>query len=239
MNKALLIALTTAPLMACSLETDDGGESASDLDSTQSALVTPAHIDFDITAVRTFFPVRGAMPVANGAIIDTTYGGVTFSCVSCTSGHVFARLLSSTGNNGVSLIDPAASFLPYFDSRSGAIKAEFTTPRPWVSIDARPVLPPEFVGRPVGMPWIEAYDASGALIAKTLYPIAFGQPGWGTWQTLQVTAPSATIKFVRFSSRWVVNTPAVYGEFDNLRYDLELTPVLIERPATIKLSALP
>jgi hypothetical protein len=172
---------------------------------------TDVLIDFD--------QVNGAA-VAADSIVDTTYAGsgVTFSCVACASGHAFARW-PGTGTQGISLIAPSSSVLPFFDSRDGAVTATFNSPRSWVSIDAAPVLPPEYLGTPVGMPWIEAYDANGNLLQKTLYPIAYGQPSYGSAQTLTVNTGAANIKLVRFSSRWVSGTPSVYGTFDNLRFN--------------------
>ena len=240
MNRVLLLAICALPLVACGAAVDGADEAA----STSSELILPAVdglVDFDQVLAAPAFPSFGATPVAANSIVDTSYTGygVTFSCVSCATGHAYARPISS-GSNGVSLIDPSSSILPFFDARSGALKAEFSTARSWVSIDARPVLPPEYVGTPVGMPWLEAYDANGTLLAKTLYPFSYGQAGWGSMQTLVVSASSAAIKYVRFSSRAVAGTPPVYGEFDNLRYNGDpLVLVPIEKPPIRRLVALP
>jgi hypothetical protein len=232
MKRLLLLALAALPLVACGGAVDEAEDSA----SSNAELTLPASdrlIDFDQVLSVPAFPSFGSTPVVNGSIVDGSYTGgygVTFSCVSCTSGHAFARVISS-GNNGVTLIDPASSFLPFFDARNGALKAEFSTPRSWVSIEARPVLAPEFAGTPVGMPWLEAYDSNGTFLSKTLYPITFGQAGWGSVQTLTVSSTTAAIKFVRFSSRAVAGTPPVYGEFDNLRFNGDpLVLVPVEKP---------
>jgi len=216
MRNLLLIACAALPLVACGAAVEPSEDTASSSD----ALVQDQWVDFDQVWKAPMFPSLGSTPVANGSVVDTAYTGygVTFSCVACTSGHAYARLLNN-GTNGVSLIDPQSSFLPYFDSRFGAVTATFNTGRSWVSIDAAPVLPPEYVGTPVGMPWLEAYDANGNFITKTLYSIAYGQPGYGNAQTLTVSSASASIKTVRFSSRFVNGTPPVYGTFDNLRFN--------------------
>ena len=174
------------------------------------------------TTVTLDFDQVGGTAVPNNSIVDTTYNGngVTFSCIVCASGHAFARALG-TGTQGVSLIDPAASILPFFDARDGAVTATFANPRSWVSIDAAPVLPPEYVGTPTNLPWIEAYDANGNKLGETLYPINFGQTGYGSMQTLTVTASTSVIKTVRFSSQHS-SGPAVYGEFDNLRFGIDI-----------------
>ncbi len=78
------------------------------------------------------------------------------------------------------------------------------------------MLPPEYAGTPTNLPWLEAYDANGNKLGETLYPIAYGQSGYGNAQTLTFTASSAVIKTVRFSSQHS-SGPAVYGTFDNLR----------------------
>jgi hypothetical protein len=231
MRTLLLIACAALPLVACGGAADDTEGAASSSD----ALTWPARdqwVDFDQVLASPIFPTLGSTPVANGSVVDTAYTGygVTLSCVVCTSGHAFARALSNA-NNGVSLVDPQTSVLPYFDARNGAVIATFNTGRSWVSIDAAPVLPPEFKGTPVSMPWIEAYDANGNFLAKTLYPIAYGQPGYGDAHTLTVSSGSASIKSVRFSSRYVSGTPPVYGTFDNLRFNgdpIVLTPIARE-----------
>jgi hypothetical protein len=230
MRNLLLLAFAALPLLACAGNIDGGEDTAQQSDemivgNLPSLNPPPVLIDFDEV---------GGTPIANNTIVDTTYAtsGVTFSCVVCASGHAYARALGN-GSQGVSLIDPQASGLPIFDSRDGAVTATFNTPRSWVSIDATPVLSPEFAGTPVGMPWIEAYDANGNLLTKTLYPLSYGQAGYGAAATLTVTANG--IKTVRFSSRWVSGTPSVWGQFDNLRYNGDPRIVLQLPPGRLQL----
>jgi hypothetical protein len=103
----------------------------------------------------------------------------------------------------------------------GAVKVEFERPRSRVSIDASRVSQLEFVGTPTTMCSIEAFDGNGQIIAKTLYSATYGQPSWGSAETLNVSAASAAIEYVLISSRYVSNTIHVYGTFDNLRFSNE------------------
>jgi hypothetical protein len=209
MRNILLVACAALPLMACSGQVDDS-ETTAEQGEEMVLPRTTVSIDFDQV---------GGVAVADNSVVDTTYNGygVTFGCVVCASGHAYARTIGN-GTHGVSLVDPQASVLPFFDARDGAVTATFVTPRTWVSIDAAPVLPAEYLGTPTNMPWIEAFDANGNYLSETLYSIAYGQPGYGNPQTLSVSAGSALIKSVRFSSRHA-SGPAVYGTFDNLRYN--------------------
>lgn len=168
-------------------------------------------------------------PVASGTMVDNTYAstGVTFSCVSCSSGHAFALFFGLSGNNAVSLFAPPA-FGP-FDARFGAVQATFASPRSTVSIDATPMLSAEFGGgAPVARPFIEAFDAAGNLIVPVVrYPFFPGTAGFGTTQTLTVTSPTANVHHVLFSTQHPGPTPPVYGSFDNLRYNVSRIELLL------------
>lgn len=222
MKKLLLIACTALPLLACAGNVADTEDVAQQRDDV---IVIPRTVLVD------FDQVNGTA-VPNNSAVDTTYGasGVTLSCIVCASGHAYARALGS-GTQGVSLVDPQSSILPFFDARDGAVTATFTTPRNWVSIDAAPVLPPEYLGTPTNLPWIEAYDVNGTKLGETLYPLAYNQAGYGSMQTLTVSSPNA-IKTVRFSSQHS-SGPAVYGMFDNLRFNgdpIILNPIPLPLP---------
>lgn len=212
MRNILLVACAALPLMACAGAVDES-ETTGEQGEAMTLPRATALIDFDQV---------GGTAVAADSIVDTTYNGmgVTFGCVVCASGHAYARSIVNA-TQGISLISPQASILPFFDARDGAVTATFNSPRTWVSIDAAPVLPPEYLGTPTNMPWIEAFDANGNYLSETLYSIAYGQPGYGNPQTLTVSASSAVIKTVRFSSRHS-SGPAVYGTFDNLRFNTDL-----------------
>jgi len=100
------------------------------------------------------------------------------------------------------------------------------------------------VGTPSARPWFEAYDATGALVAPTVYYPSYGTTGFGQWQTLRIDDPKASIKYVRFSSQHFTSSPSVYGEFDNLSFNtdpyyINLTPIkkpILVNPATLTLA---
>ena len=227
----LLTMLASLPLGACAmapLEGEGDGQVSSSSDELAMWYVSnpaPTLIDFDTDP-------KGA-PIADGTIIDTTYTslGVTFSCIVCSSGHAFARG-PGRARNGVTLVAPPLD--NDYDAVSGAVRAEFSTPRSWVSIDVIKVMVPEYKGTPVALPWIEAYDAANNLIASAYYPV-YGTPGWGQWQTLRIDDPTARIKSVRLSSQH--RAPQVNAVFDNLSFNtdpywVEVTPV--QRPPIVR-----
>jgi hypothetical protein len=239
----LLTLLASLPLGACSMAPLDSESGSNEqIGSTSDELMwwvanpAPTLIDFDLT------PAQAA--IADGTVVDTTYTslGVTFSCIVCTSGHAFARSTGRTGN-GVSMV--ASPIYAAYDSHFGAVRADFTTPRSWVSIDVLAVMAPEFKGTPTAKPWFEAFNAAGQLIGSTVYYPAYGSPGFGQWQTLRIDDPTGSIKFVRFSSQH--GSPQVYGKFDNLSFNTDpywvelkpvpkpppiFRPVLLPAPAT-------
>lgn len=171
--------------------------------------------------------------LADGTVINNQYtasSGVTFSCVGCSttegSGpNIYSRNaagFAASGTNVVSLEAPSGqgnggSALPFFDARFGGVEASFSSLQQSVSIDASAVLPPEFLGTPVNDPFLEAFDSSNNLLAKILYPVAYGASNYGSYQTLSFTSSSANIAYVIFSSQHD-SGPAVYGEFDNLTF---------------------
>lgn len=225
--KYALLTLAALSLAACGGAPEDRnptGTNDSELQFPSSAL-----INFDQATFNS--PQLGLITyyLSDGALVDTTYSGVTFNCIVCSSGHAYARYSTGFGSNGVSLFAPPT--LPFYDARFGAVQATFATTKRWVSIDARAVLPPEYAGTPVAKPWIEAYDANGAFLTRAYYPLNYGDPGYGSVQTLTVSTSSALIKSVRFSSQHFSSSPSVYGEFDNLRYNLEVIrlPVPIQK----------
>lgn len=232
----LLPLLASITLGGCAMNTSDA-ESGSEEQSSSAkeplmyyvANPTPTVIDFDSDPT-------GA-PIADGTTVDATYNslGVTLTCIVCTSTHAFARSPGRAGN-GVSLF--AYPNIPLYDSRNGAVRAEFSTPRSWVSIDALAVLPPEWAGTPTARPWLEAYDAAGNKLGSTVYYPAYGTSGWGQWQTLRIDDPTGSIKFVRFSSQHFNNSPSVYGSFDNLTFNtdpywIDLKPIPFPKPPII------
>ncbi|MET0793648.1 MAG: hypothetical protein ABW061_19165 [Polyangiaceae bacterium] len=229
----LLTLLTSLPLGACSvapLDTDGG--SAEQTSASSEPLMwyvanpAPTVIDFDRD------PAQAA--IADGTTVDATYAslGVTFGCDFCSSLHAFARAPGRTGN-GVSLV--ASPIVPFYDARQGGVRANFSTPRSSVTVDALAVLPVEYLGTPTNRPWLQAFNANDQVVGTAYYP-AFGTAGFGQWQTLRVDDPTASIKYVRFSSQHA-NSPAVYASFDNLSFNTDpywvnVTP--IQKPPVIK-----
>jgi len=172
----------------------------------------PGLIDFDITPA--------GLPLVDATVVNATYQtwGVTLSSIACTSSGcasapAFARRSSGTnGSNNVSLFQTGSSI---FDARFGAVEASFNQAKSTVSIDAQATVFAEQLPTPVARPFIEAYDAAGNLLTRTYYP-TYGSPGFGSWQTLTVSAPG--IRRVRFSSQAPGGTSPVYGSFDNLQF---------------------
>jgi PEP-CTERM motif-containing protein len=171
--------------------------------------------------------------LADGTVVNTFYtasNGVTFSCVACSTTEqsgpdIYARNVgtqAASGTNVVSLMAPfgqgnGGSSVPAFDARFGGVEATFTTLQQSVSIDAAAVLLPEFAGTPVNDPFLEAFDSSGNLLAKVLYPVAYGSSTYGSYQTLSYTSTSANIAYVILSSQHD-SGPTVLGQFDNLTF---------------------
>jgi hypothetical protein len=231
--KRSLVALAALPL-ALTLAACEGPPEAGEVSTTQAdqslSQIPPGVRPLPTGTALIDFDNSPGGPVAAGTQIDSTYAsmGVTFGCVVCSSGHAYA--LTAVPNNAVSLFAPPS--LPFFDARFGAVKASFSSPRSWVSIEATAVLPPEWTTTPVAKPWLEAFDANGNIIlqngsnAAVYYPLNYGDAGYGTAQTLTVNA-SATqkIAYVLFSSQALGGTP-VYGQFDNLRFNTELVRLL-------------
>jgi hypothetical protein len=239
----LLTLLASLPLGACTMATGETASGDETSKSTTEPLLyyvsnpTPTVIDFDRD------PAQAT--IADGTMVDATYTsqGVTFSCMSCASGtHAYARAPGRTGN-AVSVV-PSPT-LNLFDSRSGGVVAEFTTPRNFVSIDALAILPPEYLGTPVAKPWLQAFDAAGNVVGTTAYYPAYGTTGFGQWQTLRIDDPTGSIKSVRFSSQHFNSSPSVYAVFDNLSFNtdpywIDIKPIqkpIVQRP--ILLNPLP
>jgi hypothetical protein len=231
MKTLVLVALAALPVIGCAGAIDgEGSQSDGTIASSESEL------SFTVNYLVDFDHDPSGNPIADGTIVDNVYAawGVTFSGILCTpgagcaSGHAYARA-DITGNNIVTPVPPGltppAHFEAEFDARSGAVRADFTTSKPWASVDAVPIVPGEPLVSPsdAQRPWFEAYDASNVFIPPTIYyPFTFSGstgPGFGSRQTLKVNTAPANIKWVRFSvvpsagSAW-----PVWGMFDNLRF---------------------
>jgi hypothetical protein len=181
--------------------------------ATTSAHALTATINFD--------------DVQSGSVIDTRYVDVTLKN-GLTGGNVFAVSRQDKTGNSVS-IRTDGSFPSYVAGEKGAVDAVFTTLQSRVSIDARGVTTPEYLGPspPPKKPFLQALDVSGKLLAYVYYDPS----RWGEWQTLTISRPTADIKTFRFTSQnnWLglkncnINPSScpsvIYGEFDNLKFD--------------------
>ena len=235
MKNALLLALAALPLVACGGAVEGERALDEDVGTSGSELANPYPssylINFDVDASGT--------PLPDGAVVDTTYTsslGVTFSAIKCVpgqgcaTGHAFAR--GSVGaKSPQNVVSQDAASLPFFNARFGAVRADFATPRSWVSIDVAPVLTAaDWIVPPTAQPWFEAYDANNKLVGQVYYPIAFGAANWGSYQTLRIDAGSAQIKWVRFSAQVPgSNTAEIFGEFDNLRFNSNIVRLCVTK----------
>jgi hypothetical protein len=170
--------------------------------------------------------------VPDGTAINTYYPLVTFSPVggtpgwAPTTGDIYARFdpFAESASNVVSLVppyspnDPTSSILPESDERAGKIQARFATLQMSVSIDALPILPPEWLGTPLNLPYLQAFDANGNLLGTAYYPYSVSSPYYGTWQRLTVTSATNNIAYVQFSCQHSQGTIPVYGDFDRLEF---------------------
>jgi hypothetical protein len=161
------------------------------------------------------------------AIAANHYAGVNFSTVVPGGRPVNVvnwPQLAKSQPNVVTLT--AANVLPAFDARDGAIKAQFDALQMTVSIDALPLVTPETLGMAVtNRPLLEAYGDGDKFLGKVFYPLAYGTPGYGSWQTLSFSTTAASIRYVLFSSQYT-GAPAVWGVFDNLYFQVTI-PILI------------
>lgn len=157
------------------------------------------------------------------AIAPNQYTGVTFSTVAPSGRPVYAATwpqAAKSAPNVVTLTPP--DVLPAFDARDGAIKARFNSLQRSVSIDALPLVTPETLGVKVSnQPFLEAFGDNDTFLGKVLYPVAEGSPGYGSWQTLTISSPTANIRYVLFSCQHT-SGPAVYAMFDNLYFQVGL-----------------
>jgi hypothetical protein len=157
--------------------------------------------------------------VPDNTVIDSHYPGVTFASITTNPARqwsAYARSVTGAGSapNVVSLHGPGGGF-PAFDAGDGGIQASFASPQLHVSIDACPVIPPEYLAAVTNKPFLQAFDASGTVVQSVDYGPNYGDTNWGSWQTLSISAASAVITKIVFSSHRSSGTH-VYGLFDRL-----------------------
>lgn len=162
--------------------------------------------------------------VASGTLINTQYSalGVTFGCFNGTldpndlcTGNVYA--VSSPSAASPSNVLSLTSGVPlgvFTDERYGYFRANFSTGQTSVSIDARNVNPPEYLGSTTNRPFLQAFNSSGTFLGQALWT---GNTDVESWQTLTVSSAAGDIAYVAFSSFSDTGHP-VYGMFDNLTF---------------------
>ena len=157
--------------------------------------------------------------VANGTDISNAYAGVTFS--NPLGGGIFARSTSFAASAG-NVVSVFETGFPQFDARWGAVDVVFSTLQQTVSIDAAPVAPFEFLGFLSKLPFIDAFDAAGNLLAADYYSgvLPDDVAEVGAYETLTVSSAAGNIAKVRFSSQAPTGGPATYGLFDNLTFSV-------------------
>jgi hypothetical protein len=159
--------------------------------------------------------------VADGTAVDTHYSGVTFASITTMPPmrwSAFARLEGTGAESPRNVISVQKTGFPAFDAQSGGIQATFDVPQLYVSIDVSAVWSPEYQPPnpnqlPTNKPFLQAFDAQGTVLKTVYYPPNFGDPAFGSWQSLIYESTSANIKSVTFSSEYA--EPRIFGIFDN------------------------
>ena len=182
-------------------------------------------IDFDVDTNNN--------PIADGTKLDVVQPyaswGVTFSAdLGGPPGHVFARkdLGAETPPNVVSVND--VNLTAHYNASVGAVRATFSTPQRWVSIDTLPQTAVEALGCTYNQPYIAAFDVNGNYLpnSEVVYPIPYcdasgnRNPAWGaSWYSLQIAErPTADIGSVEFSVQVTQQGFSVFALFDHLRF---------------------
>jgi hypothetical protein len=159
--------------------------------------------------------------VASGTNINSHYAaqGLTFGCFNsqganlptnlCT-GNAFA-VSSVAAQSSPNVIGLSASGLPFIDERFGFFKVTFPSPVGFVTVDAAPVLPPEFLGTTLNHPFLDVYDSGGHFLARAEWT---GDVRTEAFHTLEITRATNDISLAVFSSFHFSGFP-VYGLFDN------------------------
>ncbi|MBI4698158.1 MAG: hypothetical protein HY758_04420 [Nitrospirae bacterium] len=167
-----------------------------------------------------------------GTMIDNRYSGVTLGCFNGTvaawnlcTGHAYAVSTSLPRSfPNVIALGTATYSHRAIDTRWGYFKASFATPVNSVSIDARAILPFEYLGSTTNRPFLQAFNSNGQWLGTAEYRASvYG----GTWETLTITRPANDISFVVFSSYNNPGVHPVYGMFDNLQYTRLISRIII------------
>jgi len=176
--------------------------------------------------------------VASGTVIDTAYtgSGVTFSS---NAGSVYASDGYDTSDadsppNVITISKPPQA--AGFDESGGWIRANFTTPQLFVSIDAHPIFSgddPKKAG--TNTPYLKIFgvpivlpppinQGPAPLLAWFNFPLSSMDPNYQSWHTISYVSlsPTPNIGSVVFSSSHSGTGEPVYALFDRLRFAHQL-----------------
>ena len=157
--------------------------------------------------------------VANGTVINSAYAGLTFS--NPLGGDIYARStsLAASPGNVVSILQTG---IPAFHAGWGAVDVAFSSAQQNVSIDAAPGAPFEFLTPLTKLPFLQAFDAGGNLLAADYYSGALPDDSAevGPYETLSISRTTADIAKIRFSVQNPLSGVSTYGLFDNLSYSV-------------------
>lgn len=155
-----------------------------------------------------------------GTVLTNAIPGLTFREPRSNGTLPITVVDLGNGNKVLSLNGNVA-----FSAAEGAVDVLFSVPQRSVSIDAAAFREHYYYGVPLNRPFLEAYDAAGALIAKKLYqgPLPSGG-AFMPFETLSIVSSSANIARIRFSSQASQGGSVIDGVFDNLAYSLSTTP---------------
>jgi hypothetical protein len=177
-------------------------------------------VDFDEA------PFHGAVAAGTDLTQQDLYSfyGVSFSSIpgpppTGAPGGVFAAPAfdAPSSPNVCSLYAPPTQ--PWFSEADGTVRATFTTPVRAVSIDVVPVAAGEVQGTPDDQPYLKAFNATGGKIDEADYPLAWGDPKYGTAQTLLITHTQDDISYVEFSvAPGSTGAHVIAAAFDNLAF---------------------
>ncbi|MCY2989561.1 MAG: dockerin type I domain-containing protein [Planctomycetota bacterium] len=175
------------------------------LDASGQPLATPGRVEPDDYAAGTL--LNG--PSGHPQVTLTAIGGDTDGQVQATT-----RTFSSTGSEVFALHSYTSDWTSSWTDDSRQLKAQFSTPVSKVQIDAIGTRADSY-GR------LEAYDASGKLLARYTTPAL----GAGAVQTMVISRPMADIAYViaRGHKSSLATNVVASIHLDNLRFGAETT----------------
>ncbi|RTL26300.1 MAG: hypothetical protein EKK55_08045 [Rhodocyclaceae bacterium] len=187
------------------------------LDPDKLRIDTWVRLDFDLDL--------DGKPLGDGTLASDAYGLSMSNPVGNGPAYVRATTFGTSTTNVVS-IHPKGVY-PAFYAKEGAIDVVFDRPTDSVSVDAYPINTtqcPETLTFCPSRPYMEAYDAQGALLAKALYPgnVPFSFSMGDGWQTIRIDRTSRDISRIRISCQQCGCTTPNKAVFDNLSYHFQL-----------------